>query len=87
MVRDTDKGEMRKTKTDLQGVWRNVSPYLGIGWFFVIAILLGLLFGKWLDGRLHSEPWFMLLGMIAGIFLGFYNLFRLVIYDGKKKDS
>lgn len=87
MVRNTDKREMRKTKTDLPAVWKNLSPYLGIGWFFVIAIILGLLFGRWLDGKLHTEPWLMILGMIAGIFLGFYHLFKLVLHDGKKKDS
>ncbi|MEW5805832.1 MAG: AtpZ/AtpI family protein [Acidobacteriota bacterium] len=73
-----------KKRADLPGVWRSAGPYLGIGWFFVISILGGLFLGKWLDKKFYTEPWLMLAGIALGLFLGFYNLIKVVLHEGKK---
>src|SRR5258706_4851790 len=36
-----------------------------------ISVAVGLLFGYWLDGKIDSAPWFMLLFMILGLVAGF----------------
>ena len=40
----------------------------------ILAILLGLFGGRWLDRQLSTEPLFMLLGIFFGIAAGFYRL-------------
>ncbi len=78
---------MKKNRTDLSKVWQNIAPLLGIGWFFVIAMLGGLFLGMWLDRKFHTEPWLMLLGIALGMFIGFYNFFKVVSHVGKGKSN
>ncbi len=68
-------------------MWQNIAPLLNIGWFFVIAILGGLLLGMWLDRMFHTKPWLMLLGIGLGMFIGFYNFFMVVSHVGKGKSD
>ncbi len=37
---------------------------------FALTVVLGILGGRWLDGRLNSAPLFTLVGLLAGIGLG-----------------
>jgi F0F1-type ATP synthase assembly protein I len=43
----------------------DASSLAGMGIEFVVAMLLGLFGGRWLDGKLGTAPWLM----IAGVFL------------------
>jgi ATP synthase protein I len=43
-----------------------------------IAVIVGLLFGMWLDRRLGTEPWMMLVFLVLGLVAGFRNLLRAV---------
>jgi putative F0F1-ATPase subunit (Ca2+/Mg2+ transporter) len=43
-----------------------------------IAVILGLLFGMWLDRRLGTEPWMMLVFLVLGLIAGFRNVLRAV---------
>ena len=45
-----------------------------VGLTFVVAILLGLAGGWWLDRQLGSAPLCLLLGLMLGITAGFRNL-------------
>lgn len=47
-----------------------------------ISVLVGVLFGNWLDGQLGSEPWMMLVFMVIGLIAGF----RGVLHAVKKAD-
>ncbi len=50
------------------GSWVAPTAYLlGIGWYFATCILLGVVIGHWADGRTGLEPWFTLLGILAGL--------------------
>ena len=60
-------------------VYRQVGSYLGIGIEFVVAILLCLFAGRWLDGKLGTEPILMLVGAFAGMAIGFYSFVRTVL--------
>ncbi|MDR2724485.1 MAG: AtpZ/AtpI family protein [Candidatus Adiutrix sp.] len=46
-----------------------------VGLTFVVAIVLGLAGGWWLDGRWGTSPLGLLLGLFIGIAAGFKNLF------------
>ncbi|MBS1121896.1 MAG: hypothetical protein H6Q90_4124 [Deltaproteobacteria bacterium] len=43
-----------------------------------IAVVIGVLFGMFLDGRLGTEPWMMLLFMGFGLVAGFRGVLRAV---------
>jgi ATP synthase protein I len=54
-----------------------VGSYSYVGIFFGVAVCLGLLGGRWLDHRWHTEPWLTLLGVLIGVAAGFRELYRL----------
>jgi len=43
-----------------------------------ISVLLGLFVGQWLDRRLGTEPWLLLLFLGFGMVAGFRSVFRLL---------
>jgi F0F1-type ATP synthase assembly protein I len=60
---------------------------MGLGLQFVVAILLCLYGGMWLDARLHTAPWLMLIGALIGASAGFYSMFRVLMSVDKKIDA
>lgn len=49
---------------------------LGVGLQFAGAIVLFLFAGKWVDSKLGTAPWFLLLGVLIGLIGGFISLYR-----------
>jgi len=49
--------------------------YLGI--FFGVAVVIGVLAGRWADNRWHTGPWLTLLGLLLGVASGFRELYRV----------
>ena len=43
-----------------------------------ISVILGLLFGWWLDKQLGTAPWMMLLFLVFGLIAGFRGVMRAV---------
>lgn len=43
-----------------------------------ISVVLGLLFGRYLDTKLGTEPWMMLLFLVLGLVAGFRGMLRSV---------
>jgi ATP synthase protein I len=43
-----------------------------------IAVGLGALFGSWLDGKLGTDPWMLLVFLLVGVIAGFRGLLRAV---------
>ena len=54
------------------------SELAGFGVQFVVAILLFLYVGQWLDRRFGTAPWLMLVGICVGAGGSFYAMFRKV---------
>lgn len=48
-----------------------------VGLTFVVAIVLGLAAGWWLDQKLGTAPWLLLTGLLLGVAAGFKNLFTM----------
>lgn len=61
--------------------------YMGVGLQFAASIALFLFAGIWLDGRLDSEPWFTILGVVVGGSAGFYSLYRRLMHDQRARDE
>jgi F0F1-type ATP synthase assembly protein I len=65
---------------------------LGIGWFFAVSIIGGILGGLLLDGWLDTKPLFSILGLVLGLAVAFYGGFRALMRviaesSGKTKGS
>jgi ATP synthase protein I len=63
---------------------REAAPYLGIGTSFAAAVLLGLGLGHWLDRRLGTAPWLLLVGATLGLCAGFYQFYKTVAVRKKQ---
>lgn len=72
---DSDKlaadEKQRLTQTQLSGRW------ISVGIQMVVSVVLGLLGGQWLDGKLDTDPWFTLTGILLGATAAFYDMYRL----------
>lgn len=42
------------------------------------SILIGIFAGQWLDGYFHSEPLFLIVGLLLGLATGVYAMLKLV---------
>jgi ATP synthase protein I len=61
-----------------QSAWKALGELSTIGLTLVIATVIGLAGGYFLDRWLGTQPWLMLIGLGFGIAAGFVNLFRSV---------
>jgi ATP synthase protein I len=52
--------------------------YSTFGLELVVFVVGGLLLGQWLDGKLGTAPWLLLLCLLLGLAAAFRNLIRLV---------
>jgi F0F1-type ATP synthase assembly protein I len=59
----------------------------GLGLQFVIAILLCLFVGKWLDTRLGTTPWLLILGVFCGAGVSMVAMYRRVFPSEKSKST
>lgn len=51
---------------------------LGVGWYFAICIILGVLLGRWADSTTGWDPAFTLLGILLGLAAAFVGGYRMV---------
>lgn len=53
-------------------------PYMGLGIEFTATVILCFLLGRWIDGKLDSEPYLTLIGFLLGTGAAMLNLIRSV---------
>jgi F0F1-type ATP synthase assembly protein I len=63
--------------------FRQVAPYLDLGFRLALMVLLGLYGGYKLDRRLGVLPLFTIIGSLLGMGGGMYSIYRTVY--GRKK--
>jgi hypothetical protein len=51
---------------------------IGIGWYFAVCIVGGMLGGLGIDYLAGTTPIFTLVGLFAGLFLAFYGGYRMI---------
>ncbi|PZC44823.1 MAG: putative F0F1-ATPase subunit Ca2+/Mg2+ transporter [Chloroflexi bacterium] len=66
-----------------------LAEVVGLGWYLALCIVGGAAGGFWLDGRLGTKPLLTLIGLLLGIGLGFYGLYRIVapLMDSSSDDG
>lgn len=68
-------------------IWREVGPYMNLGWQMVITICLMALLGWWLDGKFDTAPWLFISLTVFGVFAGMYNFIKTVLNLDKRKEK
>jgi ATP synthase protein I len=58
--------------------WSTALRFIGIGWFVALSILLGVLGGVWLDGKLGTRPVLVIVGLFLGVSVAFYGVYRML---------
>jgi ATP synthase protein I len=68
---------------------KGTSPvvFAGAGFEFAGCILLGLFAGQWVDKRLGTAPWLLILGVFAGASAGFFNMYRILTTAERRRKS
>ena len=57
----------------------------GIGWYIATCILLGVVGGVWLDDRFQVRPLFTLLGLVLGLVVAFYGMYKMLLTATSRK--
>src|SRR5687768_12605342 len=63
------------------------AKYGGLGLQFAASIILFLYAGRWLDRKLDSEPWFLILGVFTGAGAAFYSMYRTLMADQRREEA
>jgi ATP synthase protein I len=67
--------------------WRSVGELAAIGMTMVLATVIGLAGGYYLDRWLGTAPWLTLIGLGFGIVAAFVSLFRAVKAAERRLDD
>lgn len=57
---------------------RSLLSLLTVGTVIVACIVIGYFLGAWLDRKLGTSPWMVVIGVLLGTAAGFLELFRTV---------
>lgn len=49
-----------------------------VGIELAVSVMIGLFFGRWLDGRIGTAPWMMILFLCLGFTAGLRSIYRFV---------
>jgi F0F1-type ATP synthase assembly protein I len=62
-------------------------PLLTLGLQLAISVVAFFFLGRWLDSKLDTAPWLMIVGLLLGVVGGFLNFLRTVTAIGKKEEK
>ncbi len=78
-VSEVQRDRERKEENERdKSFWISVGNMGTVGWSVSVPMVLGLLFGRWLDGRLDSGHVFLLFFMLVGLTLGCILAWRMI---------
>ncbi len=68
--------------------WVAALRLVGVGFFIGGSILLGVFAGRWLDNKLNTEPAWMIVGLLLGLVVAFYGVYRMLLpFTTNKRDK
>jgi F0F1-type ATP synthase assembly protein I len=62
------------------------AEYAGAGLQLALTLVVFMFLGIWLDKRLGSSPWFVLICVFVGAAAGFYSIYRRLM-NATKRDA
>ncbi len=60
------------------------AEFAGAGLQFALTLVVFMFLGIWLDKRLGSSPWFVLICVFVGAAAGFYSIYRKLMGSAKR---
>ena len=74
---------------DADGGGGGPSPgeFAGLGLAFAICTVGGLYLGQWLDRKLSTAPWMLLIGVFVGAGGSFYSMYRKLMAAQAREDA
>jgi F0F1-type ATP synthase assembly protein I len=76
-----------KNSKNTSGIYKEVGPYMGMGFQLAATVALLIFIGIWLDKRTGKDPLFTIIFAFLGISVGLYNFIKTVLDLGKKSDK
>ena len=74
-------------KEEDKGLLRTVAMLSTLGLTMVIATMIGLAIGVYLDSKLNTSPWLTIIFLLIGIAAGFNKVIQVAIKEAKKKEN
>lgn len=59
--------------------WMMALRLVGVGFFIGGSILLGVLAGLWLDSKLNTGPILVIIGLLLGVVIALYGVYRMLL--------
>ena len=59
--------------------WTAALRFIGVGWFVGVCIVGGVVGGLWLDNKFDTKPILVILGLILGLIVAFYGVYRMLL--------
>ncbi len=72
---------------DPQDLIRASGQYMGYGLAWALSVLLFLGVGAWLDGKLGTSPWLLVIGAFVGAGAGFYSLYYHIVIEPRQRSD
>jgi quinol-cytochrome oxidoreductase complex cytochrome b subunit len=79
--------ERRKTPRNAPAPGPGPGAYAGYGLQFVIALLVFLYLGQWVDRKLGTAPTFLIIGVFLGAGGAFYSMYRSLMAAQNREDA
>lgn len=67
-------------------LWAAAGEHTGLGLTLALSTLFFLAIGWWLDSRLGTTPWLLLVGALIGAAAGFYFILSHTIQAGRRDE-
>ena len=65
----------------------SASEFAGVGLQFAVSILVFLYLGQWLDRKLGTAPWLLMLGVFLGAGASFYSMYRKLMAANAREEA
>lgn len=66
---------------------KNLTYISQVAFIMLTPILLGVWGGNWVDAKLGTSPWILMLGIVIGVSSAFLNLYKFVMKAAKDNEK
>ena len=60
---------------------------VGLGWFVGVSVGVGIWGGRQIDERLDTSPLMVIIGLVVGVIVAFYGVYRMILPNISKKQN
>ena len=73
--------------SDPRDLLKASGQYMGLGLTWALSVLLFLGIGAWIDSKLGTSPFLLILGAFIGAAAGFYSLYYHIVIEPRQRDN